>query len=153
MGNPENHEIHEQHIALAEKVVQVLTLEPKEPLPDLSGIYLFGSVARKEDTEQSDVDIVITHRGPEETSPLPFLRTVCRNLLDAQIPARASSLFWRSAAVYRVDVITASEELFQIPVPREPDSDDPLLEDTIAFWERVRTDAVQLYPGGGVATK
>lgn len=140
MGIPENPEIHQQHMLLAEKVVHALTREPKEPLPDISGIYLFGSVARKEDTEQSDVDLLITYDGPEESFPFLFLNAVCEALESSNVPQRPSRTRRSEKYPNTVQILTISEQCFQ---DRDGVFDDA--HETF-FWDRVRADAIRLYP-------
>lgn len=143
--------IHEQHVALARHAVEVLAEPgaPSDPLIHLAGAYLVGSVARNADGDLSDVDVVVTHNGPEETFPFAFLDSICASLEKARIPQRP----WRTRRSEKypgaVHIFTRSEELFQHPdfIP-EDFASDRLRMNTVRFWEKVRVESVKLYPKG-----
>lgn len=140
--------IHKQHLALARHVVKVLAESgaPSDPLTYLVGVYLVGSVARGVDGDQSDVDVVVTHDGPEETFPFAFLDSVCASLEKARIPQRP----WRTRRSEKypgaVHIFTRSEELFQHPdLISEDFASDRLRMNTVHFWESRRSEAIKLY--------
>lgn len=147
MDGVTTHEIHGQHMDLAQKVVCALT-ETHEPLPDLSGIWLFGSVAREKDTKLSDVDILVTHNGPEETFPFAFLNAVCEALEKARILQRPSKTRRSEKYPGAVHIITRSEELFQSPslIPRADVTSDRAWTNITDYWKMIRGNAVKLYP-------
>lgn len=80
---------HEQHLLLAQQVVDALV--KSEPAlydsRDLSGIWLFGSVARRTDTSESDVDMLATYSGrPSTERDKKFHSGVVAHLTKAGIP-------------------------------------------------------------------
>lgn len=142
--------VHEQHLKLARQVVDALATprSPELPLFLLAGVWLIGSVARGEDQEQSDVDVVVTHAGPEETFPFAFLDALWASLEEAKLPLRPPRTRRSDKFPASLHVITRSEEAFQNPasIRQEDFGTNQAWENTVQFWREVRSDAVKLYP-------
>lgn len=80
--------IHERHLRLANQAVKALT-KPSSP-SNLKEIWLHGSVARKEDGEFSDVDLLLLlARG--EDSWLPCINAIFDLLEGAHVSIRPRS--------------------------------------------------------------
>lgn len=129
--------IHEQHLGLAKQVVEALDGAhlPGSPLWwGLAGVHLVGSVARNTDTDQSDVDIVVTKNGEEESWPYPFLDAVVGTLASAQVPLRPSGLY-RKKHPGTVNVLVTTERTFRNPesLRREDFANDRLWENIVRF--------------------
>lgn len=139
--------IHERHLTLANLVVSAL-MERKQPPADLSGLYLIGSVARANDTESSDVDIIFTHQGPEESFPFAFLNAVWESLEQAQLPLRPSRTRRSDKFPGTIHPLIRPENLSQNPnsIPVEDFRNEQIWMKAIIAWTTIRDEAVKLYP-------
>lgn len=138
--------IHERHLRLAEQAVKALT-KPSPP-PDLAEIWLHGSVAREEDTEFSDVDLLlILAKGGE--AYLPCVSAVFELLDRAQVPVRPRSRrSEKFPGTVQVDCFLLAEfnkpELLLARAGFGPGL--RAMQNTVKFLNTARAEGQHLYP-------
>lgn len=137
--------IHEQHLQLAEQTVKALT-KPSPPA-GLTEIWLHGSVARKEDTELSDVDLLlILAKGGDAW--LPGVNAIFELLDQAQVPIRQRSRrSEKFPGTVQIDIYPKDEFRDPISMLARAYSSAALREirNTVEFLETVRSEGQQLF--------
>ena len=138
--------VHEQHLEAANRVVSAL-VEREQPIANLFGLYLIGSVARNRDNESSDVDIIFTHQGPEESFPFVFLNAVWESLEQAPLPLRPSRTRRSDKFPGTIHPLIRSEDLFQNSnlIPVEDFRNEQIWMKAIIAWTSIHDEAVKLY--------
>lgn len=139
--------VHERNLEIARLAVEALVTK-KEAVPKLVKVRLIGSVARKEDTETSDIDILISHEGPKESFPFPFVEAVWGVLEDTKLPLRPSHTRRSQRFPGAIHPFIRPEDLFLNPnsIP----ADDFIRErdwiEAVITWTSIFVEAVKLYP-------
>lgn len=138
--------IHEQHLELAQRAVEAVT-KPSPP-PDLLEIWLHGSVARGEDNDRSDVDLLlILAKGGSEV--VECVGAVVEFLDQAQIPIRPRSRrLEKYPGTVQIDTAPADEFQDSASLLTQVGSSAGFrdAQNTINFWQAVRAQGRRLYP-------
>jgi predicted nucleotidyltransferase len=71
-------------------------------IPDLIAVYLFGSIARNDSNQESDVDLAVLASGPID----PSLRFELEGRLEEKLRRSVDLIdFRRASAVFRVEIL------------------------------------------------
>lgn len=139
--------IHERNLEIARLAADALVAK-KGALSKLVKVRLIGSVAKNEDGLKSDIDVLITHEGPKELFPFPFVEAIWGSLEEAKLPLRPSHTRRSQKFPGAVHPFIRPEELFLNPnsIP----ADDFRLErewmEAVITWTTIFVEAVELYP-------
>ena len=139
--------IHERNLEMAKLAVEALAAK-KETLPKLVKVRLIGSVARKEDKDTSDIDILVTHEGLEESFPFPFIDAAWGVLEETKLPLRPSRTRRSQKFPGAIHPFIRPEGLFLNPnsIPADDFIHERDWIEAVITWTSIFIEAIELYP-------